>query len=95
MINNEITVDFTTGDVKENKYLALVNKAYDSMDKADFKDFVERVITIMSGRLESLEEDCDMLEEAKNEALDLVEEVSGMYNDLLDKYFNLLDKTDK
>ena len=95
MINNEITLDFTTGEVKENKYLALVNKAYDSMDKADFRDFVERVITIMSERLESLEEDCDMLEEAKNDALDLVEEVAGMYNDLLDKYFNLLDKNEK
>lgn len=95
MINNEITLDFTTGEVKENKYLALVNKAYDSMNKADFRDFVEKVITIMSDRLESLEEDCDMLEEAKNDALDLVEEVSGMYNDLLDKYFNLLDKNEK
>lgn len=95
MINNEITLDFTTGEVKENKYLALINKAYDSMNKADFRDFVEKVITIMSDRLESLEEDCDMLEEAKNDALDLVEEVSGMYNDLLDKYFNLLDKNDK
>ena len=94
MINNEITVDFTTGDVKENenKYLALVNRAYELMDKSDFRDFVEKVITIMINRQESLEEDCDMLEEAKNEALDIAEELKEKYDYLLEKYFELLNE---
>ena len=66
----EITVDFRTGEVQGDKYTDLINKAYNQMNKADFKDFTLELIEFMAKKMEVLEDDCDRLEEAANEAID-------------------------
>lgn len=91
----EITVDFRTGEVQGDKYTDLINKAYDRMNKADFKDFALELVGFMAEKMEVLEADCDRLEASANEALDLLEEVSFQFNDLIQKHLELLDKTRK
>lgn len=89
----EITVDFKTGEVVGEQYTELINKAYDTMNKADFKDFTLELIGIMANKIDILESDCDRLEEAANEALDLLEETARQFNELLQSHIELLDKT--
>ena len=93
--NNEIVVDFTTGEVQGDKYTDLINKAYDRMNKADFKDFTLELIGIMTEKMDILESDCDRLEEAANEALDELEMLAGKFNELLQAHIELKNKTKK
>lgn len=93
--NNEIVVDFTSGEEVRNKYTDLINQAYDMMNKADFKDFTLELIEFMAQKMDTLDSDCDRLEAVANEALDLLEEVSFQFNDLIQKHLELLDKTRK
>ena len=90
--NNEIEIDFRAEEVQGNKYTNLINKAYDQMNKADFKDFTLEVVEFMVQRMNTLEEDCDRLEEAANEAIDELEKLAGKFHELLEKYIDLLHK---
>lgn len=49
----------------------------------------------MAQKMDTLDSDCDRLEAVANEALDLLEEVSFQFNDLIQKHLELLDKTRK
>ena len=59
--NNEIVVDFTTGEVQGDKYTDLINRAYDQMNKADFKNFTLELIDFMVKRMDILEETLQIL----------------------------------
>ena len=91
----EITVDFRTGEVQGDKYTDLINKAYNQMNKADFKDFTLELIEFMAKRMDILESDCDRLEEAANEALDELGMLAGKFNELLQAHIELKNKTKK
>ena len=91
----EITVDFRTGEVQGDKYTDLINKAYNQMNKADFKDFTLELIEFMTKRMDILESDCDRLEEAANEALDELGMLAGKFNELLQAHIELKNKTKK
>ena len=88
----EITVDFRTGEVQGDKYTDLINKAYNQMNKADFKDFTLELIEFMAKKMEVLEDDCDRLEEAANEAIDELGKLAEQFNELLGKYIELKNK---
>ena len=77
--NNEIVVDFTTGEVQGNKYMNYIDDVFDNMNKADareaMKELVSMMLKIREVDREIIQEYDELLEETHNalmEALDLL-----------------------
>lgn len=77
--NNEIVVDFTTGEVQGNKYMNYIDDVFDNMNKADAREAMKELVSMMLKTREVdreiIQEYDELLEETHNalmEALDLL-----------------------
>ena len=77
--NNEIVVDFTTGEAQGNKYMNYIDDVFDNMNKADAREAMKELVSMMLKTREIdreiIQEYDELLEETHNalmEALDLL-----------------------
>ena len=45
--NNEIEIDFTTGEVQGNKHMEYIDRVFDTMDKDDAKEAIKGLVSTM------------------------------------------------
>lgn len=79
--NNEIVVDFTTGEVQENKHMEFIDHIFDTMNKADAREAMKELVSMM---LQTREQDREIIQEYD----DLLETTYGALMEAL----SLLDK---
>ena len=58
--NNEIVVDFTTGEVQGNKYMNYIDDVFDTLNKADAREAIKELFSKM---LEAREADRKLVQE--------------------------------